>query len=139
MFWMLAVHAMGAFDKQSPDEKKRAPDRAGRSVKTHRYELVTIMVVIVVVPIAIGVPATTVFIPPAMAFVPAAFPRLVQIVARAVRLPAVPTVMLDGFVESVVGYGDAALALIVTLGGCPGCTRKCQHSKQCGRSQHHSG
>src|SRR6266850_3055605 len=139
MFWMLAVHAMGAFDKQSPDEKKRAPDRAGRSAKTHRYELVTIMVVIVVVPIAIGVPATTVFIPPAMAFAPAAFPRLVQIVARAVRLPAVPTVMLDGFVESVVGFGDAALALIVTLGGCPGCTRKCQHSKQCGRSQHHSG
>ena len=98
-----------------------------------------IVVVIVVIPIAIGVPATAVFIPPAMALVPAAFPRLVQIVAGAVRLPAVPTVMLHGFVESVVGFGDAALALIVTLGGCPGCTRECQHPKQCGRSQHHSG
>ena len=74
------------------------------------------MVVIVVVPIAIGVPATTVFIPPAMAFVPAAFPRLVQIVARAVRLPAVPTVMLHGFVQFVIGFGDAALATTVVIG-----------------------
>jgi len=97
------------------------------------------MVVIVVIPIAIGVPATAVLVPPAMSLSPAAFPRLVQIVASAVRLPAVPAVMLDGFVESVVGFGDAALALIVTLGGCPGCTRECQHPKECGRGQRHSG
>ena len=96
-------------------------------------------IVVVVIPIAIGVPATAVFIPPAMAIVPAAFPRLVQIVASAVRLSAVPAVMLHGFVESVVGFGDSALAPIVTLGGCPGCTRECQHPKECGRSQHHSG
>src|SRR4029077_13466710 len=97
------------------------------------------MVVIVVIPITIGMPATAVLVPPAMSLPPAAFPRLVQIVARAVRLPAVPAVMLHGFVESVVGFGDAALALIVTLGGCPGCTRECQHRKQCSRGQHYSG
>jgi len=100
---------------------------------------VAIVVVIMVIPITITVPATAVLIPPPMALPPAAFPRLVQIVARAVRLPAVPAVMLHGFVESVVGFGDAALALIVTLGRCPGRTRECQHPKQCGRSQHHSG
>src|ERR1700674_4796149 len=116
-----------------------APARSGRSARTPRYELVTIMVCIVVVPITIGVPAVAVFVPPAMAFVPAAFPRLVQIVARAVRLPAVPAVMLHGFVQSVIGFGDAALATIVTLGRGPGCTRECQHPKQCGRGQHHSG
>ena len=98
-----------------------------------------IVVVIVVIPITITVPATAVLIPPAMAFVSAAFPRLMQIVARAVRLPAVPAVMLHGFVESMVGFGDATLALIVTLGRCPGCTRECQHPKECGRSQQHSG
>src|SRR6266849_3582789 len=97
------------------------------------------MVVIVVIPITIGMPATAILVPPAMALAPAAFPRLVQIVARAVRLPAVPAVMLDGFVESVVGFGDAALAPIVTLGGCPGRSRECQHPKQCGRGQRHSG
>jgi len=101
--------------------------------------LVTIAVVIVVIPITSGMPATAVLVPPAMSLSPAVFPRRVQFEASAVRLPAVPAVMLDGFVESVVGFGDAALALIVTLGGCPGCTRECQHPKECGRSQHHSG
>src|SRR5229473_2039479 len=76
------------------------------------------MVVIVVVPITIGVPAVAVFVPPATAFVPA--------------------VMLHGFVQSVIGFGDAALTTIVTLGRCPGCTRECQHPKQCGRGQRHS-
>lgn len=98
-----------------------------------------IVVVIVIIPITIGMPATAVLIPPSMSLSPAAFPRLVQVAAGAVRLPAVPAVMLHSFVESVVGFGNAALALIVTLGGCPGCTRECQHPKQCGRSQHHSG
>jgi len=120
-------------------KRKERPDRDGALRKTHCDELVAIAVVIVVIPIAIGVPATTVFIPPAMSLSPAAFPRLVQIVARAVRLPAVPAVMLHGFVESVVGFGDATLALIVTFGGCPGCTCGCDHPQQCGRSQYHSG
>jgi len=120
-------------------KRKERPDLAGALRKTHRYELVTIMVVIVVIPITIGVPAVAVFVPPAMAFVPAAFPRLVQIVARAVRLPAVPPVVLHGFVQSVIGFGDAALAPVVTLGRCPGGTCECQHPKQCDRGQRHFG
>jgi hypothetical protein len=93
------------------------------------------MVVIVVVPITIGMPAVAVFVPPAMALVPAAFPRLVQIVASAVRLPAVPAVMLHGFVESVIGFGDAPLATTVVIGSCAGRSSERQHSKHCDRSE----
>jgi hypothetical protein len=82
-------------------------------------------VVIVIVPIAIAVPAVAIFVPPAMSFVPAAFPCLVQFVARAVRLPAFPSVVLDGFVQLVIRLGNAPLATIVVFGGCPGCSREC--------------
>jgi hypothetical protein len=101
--------------------------------------LVAIMVVIVVIPITIRVPATAVFIPPSMVPLPASFPRFAQIEAGAVRLPAVPAIVLDGFMHSVIGFGYAPLATIVTFAGCPGCTRKCQQPKQCGRGQHQSG
>jgi hypothetical protein len=97
-----------------------------------------VAIVIVVIPIAIVVPAAAVFIPPAMPLSPAAFARLTQFKASAVRLPAVPAVMLPGYVQFVIGFVDAALALIVTFGGCPRCTRECQHPEQCGRGQHHS-
>jgi hypothetical protein len=96
--------------------------------------LVAIVVVIVVIPITIGVPATSVFIPPSMVLLPASFPRLAQIEAGAVGLPAVPAMMLHGFMQSVICFGYAALATIVTLAGCPGCTGKCQQPKQGGRS-----
>jgi len=71
-----------------------------------------VAIVIVVIPIAVGVPAVAVFIPPTMPFIPAAFARLVEIVPRMIRLPAVPAVMLHGFVESVVRPGDSPLASI---------------------------
>jgi len=100
--------------------------------------LVAIVVVIVVIPIAIGMPAMAVFIPPAMPLPPATFARLVQIVAGAVRLPAVPAVMLHGFMQFVIGFGDAALATTVVIGECAGRSGERQHSKQCGSRQHHS-
>jgi hypothetical protein len=95
-------------------------------------------IVIVVIPIAIVVPAAAVFIPPAMPLSPAPFPRLAQFEASTVRLPAVPAVMLHGYVQFAISFVDAALALIVTFGGCPRRTRECQHPQQCGRGQHHS-
>ena len=100
----------------------------------HLHELVTI--VIVVIPIAICVPATAVFIPPAVAFVPAAFPRFMQIVARTIRLPAVPAVVFHGFVQSVVRSGDTPLAGIITFRGRPRRARECQHADKCCGSQH---
>jgi hypothetical protein len=74
-----------------------------------------IVVVIVVIPITIAVPAVAVLVPPAMPLIPAAFPRFVQFVPRAIRLPAVPAVMLDRFVEFVVRLSNAALAIAVVI------------------------
>ncbi len=87
-------------------------------------------VVIVVIPIAIVVPATAVFVPPAVPLVPAAFPRFAQFVPRMVRLPAVPAVIFDSFVQPVVCLGDAALATIIVIGGCPRCSREGQHASE---------
>jgi len=84
-------------------------------------------IVIVVIPIAIGMPPVAVFVPPAMPLVPTAFSRFVQFVARVIRLPAVPTVMLDGLVQLMIPLGDAALATIVILGGRLGRSSECQH------------
>jgi hypothetical protein len=82
--------------------------------KNHIHELVAI--VIVVIPIALRVPAVAVFVPPTMALVPAVFPRFTQLVARTIRLLALPTVMLHGFVQFVVlRLGDAALATVVVI------------------------
>ena len=92
-------------------------------------------IVIVVIPITLGVPATAVFIPPSMVPVPASFPRLAQFEAGAVRLPAIPAMMLYGFMQFVIGFEYAPLATIVTLAGCSGCTGKCRQPKQCGQHQ----
>jgi len=73
-------------------------------------------VVIAVIPITIVVPAVPVFIPPTMALVPAAFACFPQLMARMVRLPAVPAVVFDSFVQFVVGLGDAPLTAIVVIG-----------------------
>ena len=114
-------------------KKKSAPNGSGRSRKL-LHELVTI--VIVVIPIAIGMPAVAVFVPPTMPLIPAVFPRFMQVVARVIGLPAVPAVMLYGFVESVIRLGDTPLAGIVTFGRCPRCSGECQHANKCCSSEY---
>jgi len=86
--------------------------------ENHIQELVAI--VVVVIPIAFRVPAVGVFVPPTMALVPAVFPRFTQFVAGTIRLLALPTVMLHGFVQFVVRLGDAALATMVVIRKCTG-------------------
>jgi hypothetical protein len=107
--------------------KQTAPER-------YIHDLVAI--VIVVVPITIGMPPVAVFIPPAMTFVPAAFPRLAQFMARMIRLPAVPAVMLDGFVEFVVCLGDASLAAAVIIRQCTRRSDEGQHANKNRGSEH---
>ncbi|PYU80369.1 MAG: hypothetical protein DMG50_20335 [Acidobacteria bacterium] len=85
------------------------------------HELVVIVVVII--PIAIAMPAVAVFVPPTMPLVPASLPRFPQFVARTIRLLALPTVMLDGFVKFVVRLGDAAMAAMVVI---------CKRTRRCG-------
>src|SRR6266850_8008721 len=114
------------------------PKRGGARISKprrikHLHELVAI--VIVVIPVAICVPAMAVLIPPAVAFVPAAFPRFMQIVARTIRLPAVPPVVFHGFVQSVVRSGDTPSAGIIAFRGRPRRARECQHAEKCCGSQ----
>jgi hypothetical protein len=117
----------------SAPQKKKGPAKFHRARKTnHRL----MAVVIVVIPIAIGMPAMAVFIPPTMALIPAAFTRLMQIVARVIGLPAVPAVVLYGFMQPVVCLGDTPLASIVAFGGCPGRSCECQHANKCGSSEY---
>ena len=71
------------------------------------------MFVIVVVPIMLGAPAMAVFIPPAMAVFPAPGTRFGKLMAILGGLRAVPTMMLGGFMEFVIGAGDAPLAVVV--------------------------
>jgi hypothetical protein len=114
--------------------KKSLARRGGPGSSKYSHESVAI--VVVVIPIAIGMPAAAVFIPPAMPFIPAAFPRLMQIVPCVIGLPAIPAVMLHGFVQSVVGLGDAALAVVVGIRQCTGCSGKCQHANKCCSSEY---
>jgi len=72
-----------------------------------------VAVVIVVVPIAIRAPAAAVFIPPAMAVFPTPGARFRKLMAIFRGLRAVPTMMLGGFMESVIRAGDAPLAVVV--------------------------
>jgi len=85
---------------------------------------------IVIVPIAIGVPPVAVFIPPTMGLIPAAFASFMQVAPSIVRLPAVPAVMLHGFVQFVICPGDAPLALVVIFGGSPRRSRECQQAEE---------
>jgi hypothetical protein len=75
--------------------------------------LVMIAVVVVIVPIAVGVPAMIVFVPPTMIRRVAALTLRMQLVAPMVGLTALRPVMLDGFVEVVIDFGDALLAFII--------------------------
>jgi hypothetical protein len=72
-----------------------------------------LLVVVAVVPVALGAPAMFVFIPPAMPATPAGFARFMQLMASLGRLAAVATVILDGFMKTVIGLGDAPLTIVV--------------------------
>ncbi len=96
-------------------------------------------VVIVIVPVTVAVPAVAVFIPPTMALSPAAFPRLMQFMPRMVRLPAVPTMMLDGFMQLVICLGDAPLAPVVVIvaSECAWRRTESQHCSKRGSGEHY--
>ena len=104
---------------QKTSQQKRRPDRVVAPGGTLHQQLVVfaILVVVMIVPIAIGVPAMAVFIPPFVEPAPASLPDLMQIVARAVRLLAVPAMMFNGFVKLVIGLGYAMLAIVVIGNG----------------------
>src|ERR1700751_5902240 len=75
----------------------------------------SVAIVIALVPIAFVGPASLVLVPPAMMLGPATFTRLAQLVAFVIRLPAVSPVMLDRFMQFVLGVLDAPLAALIDL------------------------
>jgi hypothetical protein len=97
---------------------------------------VSVVVVIVIIPITVGVPAVAVLIPPAMVLAPAALSRFVQFVPRVIRLPAVPAVILDSFMQSMVRLGNPPLASVIFVGGGSWHSRKRQHAENRGSGQH---
>jgi len=96
-------------------KEKSAPTETGRSQKHIVMKLVAIVVVIVVINHDRNAKRRPSFVPPAMSLFSAAFPRLVQNRGARRPLACCSSRVLHGFVESVVGFGDAALALIVTF------------------------
>ena len=68
---------------------------------------------VAVFPVAFFVPSALVLIPPAMILAPALFARFPQLVAFMIRLPAVPPVMLNRFMQLVVSMGDPLLAALI--------------------------
>jgi hypothetical protein len=97
---------------------------------------IAVTIVVVVVPIAVGVPTMLVFIPPAMGAVPAILARFVQFMPRMIRLFAFAAVMLDGFMKTMIGPGDAFLASVV-IGAQTRCAGEEQKARQRGTRQHY--
>src|SRR5580700_10169106 len=77
------------------------------------HQLTVMSVVVVVVPVAVGVPTMVVLVPPTVTGGPATLTLLMQFVPPVLRLAAVYTVMLDGFVKVVVDFCDPLLALVI--------------------------
>jgi len=94
--------------------------------------VVAVTVVVMIVPVALAVPAMFVFIPPSVVSAPAVLTGFMEFVAGAVGLRAVPAMMLSGFVEPVIGPGNAALAIVFVGQGARGSHQQ-QESAQCNR------
>jgi hypothetical protein len=72
--------------------------------------LIAAMIVVVIIPVAIRVPPVAIFVPPPVRMRPAILARLMQLLARVYRLPAVPSVVFGSFMQPVVGFRDPPLA-----------------------------
>jgi hypothetical protein len=115
----------------SLQNKKSAACRSRPRPEKYIHDLVAIVVVIVVIPIVIGMPPVAVLVPPAMILIPAMLSSFTQIAPRMIGLPAVPAMMLHGFMQFVIRLGDAPLAPVVIFRGRAGRSRECQHADEC--------
>jgi hypothetical protein len=90
------------------------------------------MIVVVVIPVTLGMPGVTVFIPPLVLMLPAVLPCGGQLLPCVDGFSAIPSVMLRGFVEAMVGFGDAALTgIVVGTEHRSGCKRKDACKRSC--------
>jgi uncharacterized membrane protein len=100
--------------------------------------VIAVVIMVVVIPIVIRTPAMLVFIPPSMIRFPAALPLFMQDVAPFFRLLALIAVVLDGFVQLVIGFRNASLAVVIGAQVRSACkyekSGQCRYSK-CGSSK----
>jgi len=93
--------------------------------------------IIVVVPIVVGTPPVLVFIPPSVIRGPTALPLFVQDVApfRCLLTLTLIAVVLDGFVQIVIGFRDASLAVVISAQS----WSACKHDQSGQRRSSHDG
>jgi uncharacterized membrane protein len=100
--------------------------------------VVAVVIMVVVIPIVIRTPAMLVFIPPSMIRFPAALPLFMQDVTPFFRLLALIAVVLDGFMQLVIGFRNASLAIVIGAQVRSACkyekAGQCRYSK-CGSSE----
>ena len=70
-------------------------------------------IVVVIIPITVGAPTVTVLIPPATVSCVAILAGFVQIVPCFVGLTALASMMLNGFMKTMIGPGNALLTIII--------------------------
>ena len=73
----------------------------------------SVAIMVAVVPVAFLMPAPLVLIPPPMMLAPASFPRFPQLASFVIRLPAMAPVMLNRFMQVVLGVLDPSLAPLI--------------------------
>lgn len=93
--------------------------------------VIPVMIMVVIIPVAVCVPTMAVFVPPLVRVRPAIFSRFVQLLACVNYLSALPSVMFGGFVQPVVGLGNAPLA-----GRFVAANRRCAHENESGCQRH---
>jgi len=72
-----------------------------------------ISIVIVIIPVALGAPTVPVFIPPTMVSGVAILAGFVELTASVIGLTALASMMLNGFMETMVGPGNALLTIVI--------------------------
>ena len=80
------------------------------------------VLVVLIAPIATGVPLMIVLIPPFVIAGVAVFAGFCEVVTRRVGLTAAIAMVFDGFVQAVVGLGDAPLAIRIVVSAAGGGT-----------------
>jgi hypothetical protein len=71
--------------------------------------------VILIAPVALGVPAMVVFIPPPVIGAPAMLAGFMQVMASVLGLRTAIAVVLDSFMQPVIGSCDSTMALLITI------------------------
>jgi hypothetical protein len=107
--------------QQEPDPRMAGRRRDGYAGRQFSVVIVMIVVVVVVmiVPIMIGVPAVSVFVPPAMTVVPTVGTCFGKLTACVICFWTLPAMVFDRFMNAMVGFGNAFLAIICRgLGSC---------------------